>query len=72
MFLRIISTALVSSTNLMRRRQSDNSLLVITLKRSTPNLVPWGTPPFSGNQSDKGCEVDDKPHGMLVEHEKNL
>ena len=43
----IISRALVSSTYLMRSRQSDSSLFVITVKRITPSLVPWGTPRFS-------------------------
>ena len=52
-FLGIISRALVSSTYLMRSRQSDSSLFVITVKRITPSLVPWGTPPFSVNQSDR-------------------
>ena len=46
-FLGIISRALVSSTYLMRSRQSDSSLFVITVKRITPSLVPWGTPRFS-------------------------
>ena len=40
-------------TYLMRSRQSDSSLFVITVKRITPSLVPWGTPPFSVNQSDR-------------------
>ena len=42
---------------LMRRRQSESSLFVITVKRITPNLVPWGTPPFSVSQSDKVLPV---------------
>ena len=44
-FLGNISTADVSSTNLVRKCQSTNRLFVITAKRTTPNLVPWGIPP---------------------------
>lgn len=46
-FRGIISRALLSSSYLMRSRWSDNNLLVINVKRITPNLVPWDTPPFS-------------------------
>ena len=37
----------------MRSRQSDSNLLVIAIKRIIFNLVPWSTPPFGVNQSDK-------------------
>ena len=50
-FIGIILRALVSLAYLMPTGQSDSSLFVITIKRITPNLVPWGTPPFSVNQS---------------------
>ena len=46
-FLANISTADVSSTNLVRKCQSTNRLFVITAKRTTPNLVPWGIPPLN-------------------------
>ena len=46
-FRGIISKADVSSTNLIRSRQSDSSLFVITVKRLIPSLVPWGIPPLS-------------------------
>ena len=52
-FLGIISRALISSPYLMRSRQSDSSLFVIPVKRITPSLVPWGTPPLIVNQSER-------------------
>lgn len=52
-FRGIISKADVSSTNLIRSRQSDSNLSVITVKRIIPSLVPWGIPPLSVCQSDR-------------------
>ena len=51
--LGIISKAVVSSTNLMRRCQSHRHLFVITAKTITPSFVPMGTPPFRVRQSDR-------------------
>ena len=47
----------VSSTNLIRSCQSANCLLVITVKRITPNLVPFGTPPYRNFQSDDVASI---------------
>ena len=52
-FRGIISKADVSSKNLIRSRQSDSSLFVITVKRIILSLVPWGIPPLSVCQSDR-------------------
>ena len=52
-FLGNISTADASSTNLVRKCQSTNRLFVITAKRTTPNLVPWGIPPLKVFHLDK-------------------
>ena len=53
----IISKADVSSTNLIRSRQSDSSLFVITVKRIISSLVPWGIPPLSVCQSNSVSAV---------------
>ena len=52
-FLGIISKAVVSSTNLMRRCQWHRNLFVITAKTITPSFAPWSTPPFRVCQSDR-------------------
>ena len=54
-FLGIISKAVVSSTNLMRRCQSHRNLFVVTgtAKTITPSFGPWSTPPFRVCQSDR-------------------
>ena len=48
-----VSPEIESSAIQMRSRQSESSMFVITVKRITPNFVPWGTPSFSVSQSDK-------------------
>jgi hypothetical protein len=45
-FLGIISRAEVSSTNFVQRCQLASKLFVMTIKITTPSLVPWGIPPF--------------------------
>ena len=52
-FLGMISKAVVSSTNLMRRCQWYRNLFVITAKTITPSFAPWSTPPFRVCQSDR-------------------
>ena len=52
-FLEIISKAVVSSTNLMRRCQWHRNLFVITAKTITPSFAPWSTPAFRVCQSDR-------------------
>ena len=53
-FLGSTSTADVSSTNfIVRKCQSTNRLFVITAKRTTPTLVPWGIPPLKVFPLDK-------------------
>ena len=42
----IISRPEVSSTNFVRRCQLASKLFVMTIKSTTPSLVPWGIPPF--------------------------
>jgi hypothetical protein len=45
-FLGIISRAEVSSTNFVRRRQLASKLFVMTIKSTSPSLVPCGIPLF--------------------------
>ena len=52
-FLGIISKAVVSSTDLMRRCQWHRNLSVITAKTITTSFAPWSTPPFRVCQSDR-------------------
>ena len=59
-FLGIISKAVVSATNLIRRCQSDRSLFVMTVKKITPSFVPWGTPSFRVRPLLTTCRLLDR------------
>ena len=70
-FLGIMSRADVSSTNLIRRCQSDSSLLVVTVKRITSSLVPLGIPPVSVFQSDSVSPIRTEPDDGWSEKQRS-